>query len=191
MDNNISTNNAYSRNGSRNGKNKYQNSSVSLPTNEYSSNAQNGDENNNNCDSENDKCWLCLMSNCDEDNPLICLCNCHNFIHFECLKKYMNSKIIVTENSKGIVTTYTCSKFNCDICLKPYQIRFRIPEFNRTYELIDLNLPKETDYFCLESLDYIKDNNNNKIVHIVQLIDKILLIGRANYNDLYQEIILY
>ena len=182
--NNISSNNESSQNNS---KNYYQNSSVSLLTNDHSINVQNGNENNNNYDSENDKCWLCLSSNRDEDNPLICLCNCHNFIHYECLKKYLASKITVTENSKRTATTYTCSKFNCDICFKPYQLRFKIPEIDRIYELIDLNLPKETDYICLESLDFIEDNNNNKIVHIVKLIDKILFIGRANYNDIIVE----
>ena len=189
--NNISSNNASNQNNDKNGKNNYQNSSVSSPTNDHSNNAQNGDENNNNCDieveNEEDKCWLCFATNFDEENPLVRLCNCCNYIHFECLKKYMNSKIIVTVNLKKTVTTYTCSKFNCDICLKPYKLRFSIPEFDRTYELIDLNLPKETDYFCLESLDFIKDNNNIKKVHIVKLNDEEINIGRANYNDIIDE----
>jgi len=97
----------------------------------------------------------------------------------------MNVK--VTENSKKTVITYAYSKFNCDICLKPYQSRFSIPEFDRTYELIDLNLPEEKDYICLESLDYIKDNNNIKNVHIIQLNDEEINIGRANYNDIIDE----
>jgi len=39
----------------------------------------------------------------------------------------------------------------------------------------------------LESLDYIKDNNNIKKVHIVKLTDKDFLIGRADYNDIIDE----
>ena len=93
----------------------------------------------------------------------------------------------MTENSKRTVTTYTIQKFNCDICLKPYKLRFRIPEINRNYELIDLNLSEEKDYICLESLNFIKDNNNIKIVHIVQLIDEEINIGRNNYNDIIDE----
>ena len=184
MDNNISTNNASNQNNNKNGKNCYQNNSVTLPTNDYSSNAQIGIGNDNNSENEIDKCWLCFNSNYDEDNPLICLCNCHNFIHYECLKSYLKSKMTVTENLKRNVTTYTCSKFNCDICLKPYKLRFRIPEIDRTYELIDLNLPEKTDYICLESLDYIKDNNNIKTLHIVKLIDEEIAIGRQDYNDI-------
>ena len=191
MDNNISTNNASSQNNDKNGKNNYTNSSVALPTNAQTNNTQIviGNDNNSDSDSENDndKCWLCLCSKSDEENPLVCLCNCHNFIHYECLKSYMNSKIIVTENSKRTVITYTCLKFNCDICLKPYQLRFRIPEFDRAYEFIDSNLPEEKDYICLESLDYIKDNNNIKNVHIIQLNDEEINIGRANYNDIIDE----
>ena len=142
---------------------------------------------NDNEDSENKygECWICLDSFSDINNPLICLCNCHDYIHFKCLKEYLTSKIIVTENLKKTVITYTCNKFNCDICLKPYYLRFRIPEFDKTYELIDLNLPEEADYFCLESLNYIKDNNNNiKTVHIVQLNDEEINIGRNNSNDI-------
>ena len=137
-------------------------------------------------DSENEyeNCWICLDSFSDINNPLICLCNCHDYIHFKCLKKYLTSKLIVTENLKKTVITLTCNKFNCDMCLKPYHLRFRIPEFDKTYELIDLNLPEETDYFCLESLNYIKDNNNIKTVHIVQLNDEEINIGRNDSNDI-------
>ena len=74
--------------------------------------------------------------------------------------------------------------FNCDKCLKPYRLRFRIPKFDKIYELIDLTLPEEIDYIYLESLDYIKDNNNIKMVHIVQLIDEEITIGRKDNNDI-------
>jgi len=124
------------------------------------------------------KCWSCYGLFSDKNNPLICLCDCHDYIHYECLKVYLSSKLIITENLKKTVTTYRCEKFNCDICLKPYRLRFRIPEFDKTYELIDLTLPEEIDYICLESLDFIKDNNNIKILHIVKLIDEEITIGR-------------
>ena len=130
------------------------------------------------------KCWSCSGLFSDKNNPLICLCNCHDYIHYECLKMYLSSILTVSQNSKKTVTTYRCEKFNCDICLKPYHLKFRIPEFDKIYELIDLNLPEETDYIFLESLDYIKDNNNIKILHIVRLIDEEITIGRQDYNDI-------
>jgi hypothetical protein len=97
---------------------------------------------------------------------------------------YLSSKLIITENLNKNVTTYRCIKFYCGICHKPYHLRFRIPEFNKTYELIDLTLPEETDYICLESLDFIKDNNNIKTLYIVQLIDEEITIGRQICNDI-------
>ena len=125
-----------------------------------------------------------FVSYSDRDNPLICLCNCHNYIHYKCLKMYLISKIKIYENSKKTVTTYICEKFNCDICLKPYHLRFRIPEFDKTYDLIDLSSSENTDYIYLESLDYIKDNKNIKTLHIVNLEDPEITIGRNNYNDI-------
>ena len=141
-------------------------------------------ENENEYEYEYNKCRICFDSYSDKNNPLIYLCNCHNYIHYECLKEYLKSKIIISENLKKTVTTYRCEKFNCDICDKPYYLRFRIPEFDKTYELIDLTLPEETDYICLESLDYIKDNNNIKTLHIVKLKDQEITIGRQESNDI-------
>ena len=144
------------------------------------------DSNNNDSKSENEdiKCYSCLNSDSDKNNPLICLCNCHSYIHYECLKKHLLSKITVIENFKKTVTTYICQKFNCDSCLKPYHSRFRIPEFDKIYELIDLTFPEESDYICLESLNYIRNNENIKILYIVQLIDQEINIGRQDYNDI-------
>jgi len=148
---------------------------------------ENDDDSDSNSENENIMCHICLKSYCDESNPLIILCNCGNFIHYECLKMHLYSNIIITENSKKTVTTYTCKNFNCNICLKPYKLRFRIPEIGKIYELIDLTLPEELDYICFESLDYIKDNKNIKTVHIAQLTDEEINIGRNNYNDIIDD----
>ena len=45
-------------------------------------------------------------------------------------------------------------------------------------------MPKELDYVILESLDYIKDNGNIKTVHLVQLNDEEINIGRYDTNDI-------
>ena len=131
-----------------------------------------------------DNCSLCFKLNSDEENPLIRLCNCNKYIHYKCLKEQLAKKIEEKENIKNTVKKYIIQKFNCEICLKPYQFRFRIPEFNRIYKLIDLTLPKEKNYICLESLDYIKDNNNIKTFYVVQLNDEKITIGRKFNNDI-------
>ena len=87
--------------------------------------------------------------------------------------------------------TYCCNKFNCDMCLTPYPTRFKISEFNKEYELIDLNLPEEYDYMILESLDFIKEKDdkkgNIKRIHVIQLTEDEIYIGRNGINDVIDE----
>ena len=77
-----------------------------------------------------------------------------------------------------------CQKFNCDVCLDPYPLRFKILEYNKIYTFIDYNIEPEINHIVLESLDYIKDGTNLKIVHVVKLIDEKIYIGRSNENDI-------
>jgi len=198
MNNNISNNESRQNNDK-----KTKNNNLILPqmlsTKVLSNNVQNVNENlsyienGNESNIEGDLCWLCLNSFSDINNPLVRLCNCQNYIHLECLKNNLTPKLIkeenLKENSKKTVMTYTSKNFNCDICLKPYYyLRFRIPKFKKTYELLDLNLFEKNDYFCLEPLDYIKDNNNNiKTVHIVKLINEEIKIGRNDNNDIIDD----
>ena len=135
-------------------------------------------------ENENEKCRICFGSKSTRENPRLKLCSCHDSIHFECLKAYLKTKIEIRENEKLTVKTYICNKCNCDVCLKPYPVRFRIPEFDKIYELIDLNRPPELDYIILESLDYIKEHNNLKILHFVELNGDDIKIGRYDTNDI-------
>ena len=135
-------------------------------------------------ENENEKCRICFGSKSTRENPRLKLCSCHDSIHFECLKAYLKTKIETRENEKLTVKTYICNKYNCDVCLKPYPLRFRIPEFDKIYELIDLNRPPELDYIILESLDYIKEHNNLKILHFVELNGDDIKIGRYDTNDI-------
>ena len=135
-------------------------------------------------DNINNKCRLCFEIYSSEDNPKITLCSCKDYIHYECLKNIIKANIEFYENIKGTVKTYICNKFNCERCLMPYPLRFRIPNFNRTYELIDLKMPSELDYLIIESLDYIKEQNNLKTIYLVQLSDDEFHIGRYDSNDI-------
>ena len=137
-------------------------------------------------ETEIEKCRICFETNSTKENPKIKLCYCNDFVHFECLKVYLNTKTVIFENEKNTIKRFICNRFNCEICLKPYPLRFRIPEFNKIYELIDLNMPSEIDYIILESLDFIKDNNNLKNVYIVTLNGDEINIGRYDTNDIIE-----
>jgi hypothetical protein len=144
---------------------------------------------NKDCENEGEKCWICLQSSSTSiDNPLINICKCKNkFVHYLCLKQYLQTKIKIRENFKHTVYTYCCNKFNCDMCLTPYPTRFKISEFNKEYELVDLNLPEEFNYMILESLDFVKEKDNIKRIHVILLTGDEIYIGRNGANDVIDE----
>jgi hypothetical protein len=94
------------------------------------------------------------------------------------------SKLKIVESERGAVTTYIFEKCNCEICLTPYPTRFRIPKFDKIYDLVDISLPSEYDYMILESLDYIKDGKNLKLIHLIQFKEDKIYIGRHTLNDI-------
>jgi len=135
-------------------------------------------------DEKGEKCRICFLSNSSQENPLLLLCKCHDYIHFECLKLYFQSRLKICVSERGIVSTYILDKCNCEVCLTPYPTRFRIPKFDKIYNLIDISLPSEIDYMILESLDYIKEGKNIKLIHLVQFKDDNIYIGRHTENDI-------
>ena len=73
------------------------------------------------------------------------------------------------------------------MCLTPYPTRFKISEFNKEYELVDLNLPEKFNYMILESLDFVKEKDNIKRIHVIQLTGDEIYIGRNGRNDVIDE----
>ena len=144
---------------------------------------------NEKCENEDELCWICLgTSSTSIDNPLINICKCKDkFVHYLCLKEYLQKKTKIRENFRHTVTTYCCDKFNCDMCLTPYPTRFKIAEFDRVYELFDLNIPEGFDYMILESLDFVKEKDNIKRIHIILLTEDEISIGRNGINDVIDE----
>jgi hypothetical protein len=134
---------------------------------------------------------LCRICYCEEEdkekNPMVHLCKCKggiNYAHFNCIKLWMRTKLIIIGNRKRTVKTYYINKFNCEICKTPYPFRFKIPNHDKIFELIDVRRP-DGNYIILESLDQVKDNNNNKYIHIISLVDEEeITIGRGIDADL-------
>ena len=135
-------------------------------------------------DETSERCRICFDCNSSKENPLLLICKCHDYIHFECLKLYFMSKLKIVGSERGDVTTYIFEKCNCEVCLAPYPTRFRIPKFDKIYDLVDISLPIENDFMILESLDYIKDNKNNKLIHLIQFKHDKIYIGRHTTNDI-------
>ena len=134
-------------------------------------------------------CRICFGSDSTEENPKLKICNCHDYIHYNCIKQFLKNRITISENSQGTVTSYHCNKFNCEVCEEPYPLKFTI-KFNensehKIYYLIDgLELPENTNYLILESLTFLKENKNVKNVFVAKLQDGEITLGRSDKNDI-------
>ena len=144
---------------------------------------------NNDGYNNDEDCRICFGGNSTKENPKLKLCNCHSYIHYNCLKYFLKQNITINENDKSTVISYTCERFNCEVCEKPYPLRFQI-QFDKnkepiTYYLIDgLQLPEDTNYMILESLTYVKNKKNYKNIYVIKLTGDDITIGRNNKNDI-------
>ena len=133
-------------------------------------------------------CKICYSEENDrENNPLVHLCNCNGglrFSHFMCIKKWMETKLQIKENEKKTVKSYNIKSFNCELCKTPYPFKFKISGIEKPFELIDLQKPLGCDYIILESLNQMKENCNIKSIHVIQLNNDDLIIGRGHESDI-------
>jgi hypothetical protein len=136
--------------------------------------------------SEDKICKVCYHDSNDVLNPLVNICEiCTGgikFAHYECLKRWMKTKLNIKENDKKSVKSYNIKSYNCEICKTPYPFRFSVG--NNIYDLIDIDRPKEKSYIILESLNQMKDNNNIKSIHVI-LLDETnkITMGRGHESD--------
>ena len=133
-------------------------------------------------------CKICYSEDNDkENNPLVHLCNCNGglrFSHFQCIKKWMETKLIKKENEKKTVKSYNIKSFNCEICKTPYPFKFKLNGIKKPFELIEIQKPEGCDYIVLESLNQMKEKCNFKSIHVIQLTGEELIIGRGHESDI-------
>ena len=108
------------------------------------------------------QCRICYSNYSDLNNPLISPCNCigsMSYIHFQCLKKCISSRIYKKENSNYIC--YFIKNQNCEICLKQYPkiIQYK----NNIYNLIDFDFEKFENFVLCDYSIY--DESKKKLIH--------------------------
>jgi len=79
--------------------------------------------------SEDKICKICYHDSNDETNPLVNICEiCTGgikFAHYECLKRWMKTKLNIKENEKKTVKSYNIKSYNCEICKTPYPCKIK------------------------------------------------------------------
>ncbi|CAD8070830.1 unnamed protein product [Paramecium sonneborni] len=127
------------------------------------------------------QCRVCLSTGETLINPLIDPCKCcgsTKYIHIKCLLKWIQSSSHF--NCNLYCTRFIWKSLECEIC--KYQFQPIFERNNRTYNLIELSIPKEP-YIMMEFQQKKSDNpshNNDKNgVYIINFgIKKELRIGR-------------
>ena len=82
---------------------------------------------------DDNMCKICYGDSNENDNPLVHLCSCGGgirFAHYFCIKKWMETKLIIKENEKKTVKSYNIKSFNCEICKTPYPCKLYFFLFN-------------------------------------------------------------
>ena len=127
---------------------------------------------------EKPMCRICLGEEHDNDNPLIDPCECSGtmkYIHLECLRNLIKSKIKKTETDSCKIFTF--KTLECDICKTAYSEKVKLKN-NTIYTIIDFEKP-EKDYIIL--VGYIKEIPKEKSIFIVHFKNKDpIKIGRAS-----------
>ena len=80
--------------------------------------------------SEDKICKVCYHDSNDVLNPLVNICEiCTGgikYAHYECLKRWMKTKLNIKENEKKSVKSYNIKSYNCEICKTPYPCKIII-----------------------------------------------------------------
>ena len=144
---------------------------------------------NNNIKTKNKTiCRICYRDYSDDKDPLISPCICKGsmkYIHYKCLKNWLNSKIENdinnNDNDKINSITYKRKDISCELCkeILPDYIKH-----NNLYYNISFYKPKFKEFIVLESIQTINEEKI-KYIHIISLDNKkSIIIGRDNECEL-------
>ena len=152
-------------------------------------------KNNKNENKSNPKTYTCRICLSEGEffgpNPLINPCNCTGsvrFIHINCLKKWLTSKVLIKSSSEDNVHIYSFKAFECELCksIIPERLIFN----NKIISLIDFNKIFTPPFLICESIyQYNISNCSNyseyQTIFVISFSKKKnIRIGRANNSDL-------
>ena len=146
------------------------------------------DISNNNIRNNKPICRICYKCSSSIKDPLISPCLCKGtmeYIHFSCLKKCIEAKIIKYNDND--FTLFLWKNFCCEVCKIEYPKYIKIGD--NYFTLVDITNENECNSFI--SCDYsIFDDNSNSIIRcgflVIKLNDnldeEIISVGRSQIN---------
>ena len=144
---------------------------------------------------EEKKCFICekeefQQKNCETDtgesDNLISLCKCKEkgLAHLGCLRGAFHEM----EETKPVDKSIIIENFECPGCKEQYPLRYKLRDNDKVKYLSEYyEVPKDGDYLILESLDYKKEDKYCKSIHIINLENEYITIGRENDKDIIEK----
>lgn len=125
-------------------------------------------------------CRICLNEECEDDNPLIYPCKCSGtmrYIHLECLKLWLKTKIVTKTTEHMILQTY--KNLSCELCKESIPDKLKV--HNEIIYLYDFQKP-DSNYLILESM--LKESDGTTCLYVIDMKNKDMLkLGRGNDCD--------
>ncbi|KAH8741271.1 hypothetical protein FG386_000178 [Cryptosporidium ryanae] len=125
------------------------------------------------------QCRICLTEGEQEDDPLLCPCQCRGsikFVHLECLRHWINGRLNLT-NDNNSRDTFFFRQLQCELCKSPLPSSASI----KGSRVNIVNLPKTRPPFIVLENIY---GNVHRGVHVVSMAEKKdLKLGRGHESD--------
>ena len=147
----------------------------------------NNKENNNDIKNKllkkNIVCRICYMEEDDpKENPLLKPCICSGsmaFIHYKCLRHWINSKCYVKIDSNEICSIFLIKPVECELCKT--KLADIIKHKKKLYPISEFTPPYK-NYLILESMTL--DKNKNRYIYVINLTLNIKIkVGRGNESN--------
>jgi hypothetical protein len=126
-------------------------------------------------------CKYCLMENVSEDpllNLMLFLCKCKEGVHYQCLKNWMQYKIISKVSAN--IASYQWKKLDCEICLTPWPRKIKFQ--SQLHEMITIEKPS-SPYIIIEKISN-EPNGSSTMSIIVPDNNNQIKMGRGHQCDL-------
>ncbi|KAH8583477.1 SSM5 like ring finger with a forkhead associated (FHA) domain [Cryptosporidium sp. chipmunk genotype I] len=125
------------------------------------------------------QCRICLTEGEQEDDPLLCPCQCRGsikFVHLECLRHWINGRLnLANENGSG--DTFFFRQLQCELCKSPLPSSASI----KGSRVNIVKVPQAKPPFIVLENIY---GNVHRGVHVVSMAEKKdLKLGRGHESD--------
>ena len=119
-------------------------------------------------------CKICNKSSSRENGPLVKLCLCEEYVHFNCKKKEMKKDKNIKDAIDLSCNSYYI-KSHCQQCNKfiPSHFIFKEGDIYQLYQLVDIPFKINKEYLLLETIDFLDTNNEYiKCIFYIKLKDQ-------------------